>query len=1315
MSPSLSDADYGDVDVPRSISSIDTTLSFLSYTIMDLNIQYLPPSINEWDLTRILARDILHTDDFHPRSHPDERRINFQVKLNPSKAGGVRNDGTGILTLPTPKIGFNFLDWVKEKPVKIQGKRIKFYFRDNGKKSREWHSTVMTLQRTPYIDPDVEEAHEKKVYNLQGSLRVDRVQFGIFFRPISIIGGKPKSREFSIEWEKEYINESTAWLRFEYDHKLIRIMLGNSMTEPTGYSIAITFGSILKIGLGNDPAAYVCFDTLTPPMFEMEDFHRTVVGNDHEDSRKFKHRIGGLNPGHHRVAPYCQKLRITLCDNDPRQDILQVFRSFCKTAELADSLIAQCRGPFNIEAATHSFFTDKRLFQLRQKFTNFDWSVAFQLESLLYNCHLHTGEMDALLPQIHKLYEEHPHDHSYVAALLRAYNLELPDRRSTENYDACFQRVKTKFEPNEFSLPRGNFHCCHVTFAPTRILLEGPYPTQSNRIIRRYVGYEEYFIRVDFRDEDRLQYRWDRAVDGRSFLQKRVGDTLKNGFEIGGRSFEFLAYSNSALREHAVWFMSPFQHDVEGWVTPDRIRDSIGDFRNIDIEDYNEEDKIFFEKDQKLLRQPSKYAARIAQAFTATDPSVKIRRDEWQMMDDLGQEPYLFTDGVGVISESLANEIWAALCADRGHKNVRSVPPSAYQIRFLGFKGMVVVDKQLDKSGGKIRMRLRPSMRKFGNRSEEEADIEIARSFERPNTSYLNRPLVTILEGRGVRKEAFLDLLDDAVADVYSVDDSLKKSYDFMRNHSLGTTYNLFWMLQRLEKLDCYIGKEEERPSKRHVNIDYPFFKQLREVARMHVLREIKHDARIPIPDSHLLVGVADEGPVYEKDGHKDVYVLPEGHIYACIQRPGEEEPTYIEGNCTISRSPVAHPGDVQRVHAIGKPPPGRLCAFEGLKNVVVLPSAVTRKVVDLETETAIVTGKRSLASCLGGGDLDGDLYDVITHAPLLPGQNEKPASYEAGETLTLDQESTIEDICDFVVEYISSDVLGLLSDRLLVIADQSKDGIYDRDCLKLARLCSLAVDFAKQGIPVDLDKDRLPRTLIRCKPDWHAAEVVDPRGTDYYESTRALGEMFRRVKLATPEDIAASLEENLKKMTLQNQFPSLTDPISGVLKNKIREHLFPYVEPDGSRDAELQTMFSKYRDELRYICATHTVTNKPGATLSEAEVVMGTILDKCSQKRWRKDRMFRMKNHSSMLVKEVTKGLTTCRIKELDERDQALYSLERAWWAWDFSLKKMASSDAGERFGGHSFGLIALDCILHALEDLENLDLQEQSEVKML
>jgi len=78
-----------------------------------------------------------------------------------------------------------------------------------------------------------------------------------------------------------------------------------------------------------------------------------------------------------------------------------------------------------------------------------------------------------------------------------------------------------------------------------------------------------------------------------------------------------------------------------------------------------------------VIHQPSKYAARIAQAFTATDPSVRITRDQWEEVDELGTHPYYFTDGVGTISQELGDRIWKTLCEARRDHGQHAVKPSA--------------------------------------------------------------------------------------------------------------------------------------------------------------------------------------------------------------------------------------------------------------------------------------------------------------------------------------------------------------------------------------------------------------------------------------------------------------------------------------------------------------------------------------------------------------------------------------------------------------------------------------------------------------
>jgi hypothetical protein len=187
---------------------------------MDLRIKYLPSDVNEFQVTRVIAQ-VLHADDFAPRSDDSERLINFKVRLNPSSQGGVRNDGTGILTPPQANPALKFLGWIKDDPIKIEKKKIVFY-KSN---SKPWPSLSQTLLKTPFISPDIEEERRGKLDALQEPLRVDVVQFGVFYRPeYPIRKSDPlKTRAFSVEWEQDYVNQSIGWLRFDYDHKLIRV------------------------------------------------------------------------------------------------------------------------------------------------------------------------------------------------------------------------------------------------------------------------------------------------------------------------------------------------------------------------------------------------------------------------------------------------------------------------------------------------------------------------------------------------------------------------------------------------------------------------------------------------------------------------------------------------------------------------------------------------------------------------------------------------------------------------------------------------------------------------------------------------------------------------------------------------------------------------------------------------------------------------------------------------------------------------------------------------------------------------------------
>lgn len=326
-------------------------------------------------------------------------------------------------------------------------------------------------------------------------------------------------------------------------------------------------------------------------MIQKEEIYRPLT--DPHKKGKYLHRVGSLDPGHEVVAPYAHQLRIVLypASEYDFEDVLKRFEYYCRTSSLRPPMQG-----VTIEAnGRQNFFCRKNINEiaiwLRSPVLSSNWRVAFQVETLLHNAIANTVELMELRPRI----EELIHAFGDTAGDIMRRFVEAAARRPLgQRVFQCFESVlKKRTQRPRASPPRGRFFCHHVTFTPTRMLLEGPTITQSNRVIREYEGYEDHFLRVDFRDEDRLQYRWDRDVDGASYLQERVGPLLKEGFTLAGRRFEFLGYSSSALKEHAVWYVSKFYHPIKEWVTAQTIRGSLGDFRGV-------------------IMSPSKYGARMA-------------------------------------------------------------------------------------------------------------------------------------------------------------------------------------------------------------------------------------------------------------------------------------------------------------------------------------------------------------------------------------------------------------------------------------------------------------------------------------------------------------------------------------------------------------------------------------------------------------------------------------------------------------------------------------------------------------------------------
>ncbi|KAK9390484.1 RNA dependent RNA polymerase-domain-containing protein [Lipomyces mesembrius] len=223
------------------------------------------------------------------------------------------------------------------------------------------------------------------------------------------------------------------------------------------------------------------------------------------------------------------------------------------------------------------------------------------------------------------------------------------------------------------------------------------------------------------------------------------------------------------------------------------------------------------------------------------------------------------------------------------------------------------------------------------------------------------------------------------------------------------------------------------------------------QLYRSYSIRMLQQKARIWIENGAFLMGVCDEYGILK--GHTlsaDEDLLKENRplhidglpeVFVQITDPRDatgHTKTVITGICVLARNPSTD--------------------LRHLFDVVVLP----------------VNGTRDVANMASGGDLDGDDYTIIWDRQLIPQiVNYQPMDYTAPASRVKegDDEVTVDDRRQFMIDYMRNDQLGVIALSHLAIQDASPYGVMDPVCLDLAQLHSMAVDFAKTGVPARIPK----------------------------------------------------------------------------------------------------------------------------------------------------------------------------------------------------------------------------------------------------
>ncbi|XP_054711040.1 uncharacterized protein LOC129220635 [Uloborus diversus] len=592
-------------------------------------------------------------------------------------------------------------------------------------------------------------------------------------------------------------------------------------------------------------------------------------------------------------------------------------------------------------------------------------------------------------------------------------------------------RHKSKLE-----LPEGMCFVRRLIITPSRVISVSPTEHFDNRVIRKYGA--ENMLRVSIQDDNFSKLTF--AVQFHTYKDQMLDEialnSLRKGIEIGPRHYEMLAASNSQLREHGLWM---YAQDRQG-NTADTIRKWMGDFSRI--------------------RNVAKYMARMGQCFSTSEEAVQLELSNENVIEleevKSADGKYVFSDGIGMISQDLAEEVKKDLEKHVPLRIMQLQPmyrPTAFQIRYQGCKGMVAESTTLSER----RLGIRPSMKKF--ECENLSLLEIVK-ISAPRNLFLNRPLISILEQLGVKPNIFLKLQKEMVIDIT---DSL--IYERKACKLLTNLTTLDYPYMKLLKSGICLTEE-------------PFYRSLLHSVYRNCIDQLRSKARLAVPPEYgrNMLGVLDE-----------TFTLEYGQIFVQYSEEvgyGISPTKILQGTVVVTKNPCMHPGDVRKLEAIDVP------ALHHIKDCIVFPAK----------------GKRPHPDEMAGSDLDGDEYVVIWMQDLIfPKRNYKAMDYPPNPEIKHSGSITVDDMIDFIRTYIKNDNIGVLANAHLAWADIHPEGIFSKVCMKIAEKYPMVLDFAKSGTTCHLTYQEKPKQY----PDFMEKGAAN----NSYKSKKALGLLYRTTR----------------------------------------------------------------------------------------------------------------------------------------------------------------------------------------------------------
>lgn len=582
-------------------ASLNDLLLPNSTAIMEVFVNSIAHSATELDVIQAVAA-VLHA----PPLSQNALRTNFHVNLFRYHTQNRHQVTAAKLTIPDLDLARRFLGsygTFSMAKIFVHGRPMRFGVSKDNARPELLHK----LRTTAFVDPRVERDKRKKLAELSHPIRIAGVEFG------RLCGDDV----FSPESEHSL---PSGEISFDGERRMVVVKSSSSSQART---ICMPFSSLDKIFALPTTTPSVLIFLAKPPLFEETGPERLFNPSD-RDPFGFDDILASFledmsleagPPPHRRKAAFAalhaptspftsSHIRILF----PPSAELEQFRYRRNKIRLPKVVSS------HIKIERRLLFAPSKLAKLNSIMSRLEISVAFQIQLMLSNGILDAEQLCGLglesevvaleqklgavgaekvlaLFASHLLHSsgEEPERDDYdwleddleSATNSRPFITRDPHRpikpRTPTDLVAELRRAAdhVRLTPSRRFNADQSSVCRHVVITPTSLDLEGPFPDQSNSVLRLY-GRPECFIRISVRDEDYGKFRHDRETDVAKFLRERFLPFFVDGIQLAGRKFEFLGYSSSALRDHSTWFLTPFSHQGR-LVNAVSIRRGLGD------------------------------------------------------------------------------------------------------------------------------------------------------------------------------------------------------------------------------------------------------------------------------------------------------------------------------------------------------------------------------------------------------------------------------------------------------------------------------------------------------------------------------------------------------------------------------------------------------------------------------------------------------------------------------------------------------------------------------------------------------------------